>query len=210
MELYYYQALVVGIEENNTAHLDIDLGLDCSCSVPMTLERSDGWAASVAVGDKLLIRTLQVKREEALSYRAIVATTDAEKASFAKGLFTYKAKITRLSDADTALLDVDLGLRYRRRKVKGRAARINAFEVKGTEKEQGLKATEFMRQLIGDKPIFVKTIKDKTEKWGRYLIEFWIKNDDGVFINCNDLLVKEGWAKYQYKQTLADTPHDGN
>ncbi|HEY6434965.1 MAG TPA: thermonuclease family protein, partial [Ignavibacteriaceae bacterium] len=41
------------------------------------------------------------------------------------------------------------------------------------------------------------TFKNRREKYGRYLAEIWLEEKKGKFTNINDLLVTEGFAKYQ-------------
>jgi micrococcal nuclease len=45
--------------------------------------------------------------------------------------------------------------------------RINAPELKGSEKVKGLKSRDFLRSKIEGKEITIETIKDKQEKYGR-------------------------------------------
>jgi micrococcal nuclease len=40
--------------------------------------------------------------------------------------------------------------------------------------EEGLKSRDRLRELIMGKDIYKKTIKDRTEKYGRYLAEVYI------------------------------------
>lgn len=75
--------------------------------------------------------------------------------------------------------------------------RINAPELRGNERTKGLKSRDFLRSLILDKEVFIETIKDKKEKYGRYLGEIWLEDERGKFINVNDVMVKNDFAKYQ-------------
>jgi endonuclease YncB( thermonuclease family) len=43
----------------------------------------------------------------------------------------------------------------------------------------------------------LQTIKDKREKYGRYLAEIWLIGEDGTAINLNDLIVEKGYAVYK-------------
>lgn len=114
-----------------------------------------------------------------------------------KVLYHYKAKIVEVYDGDTCTIDIDLGLHTWIKGEKIRLTRINAPELRGTERTKGLKSRDFLRSLILDKEVFIETIKDKKEKYGRYLAEVWLENDKGKFININDEMVKNGFAKYQ-------------
>lgn len=112
-------------------------------------------------------------------------------------LYHYKAKVISIYDADTIRVEIDLGfgLKWTGEGGKGvsiRLAGINAPEVRGEERELGLKSRDYLRDLILDKEITLKTIKDASEKYGRYL--GIILFDD---LNINDHLVKEGFAQYK-------------
>lgn len=114
-----------------------------------------------------------------------------------KVLYHYKAKIVEVYDGDTCTIDIDLGLHTWIKGEKIRLTRINAPELRGTERTKGLKSRDFLRSLILDKEVFIETIKDKKEKYGRYLAEVWLEDDNRKFININDEMVKNGFAKYQ-------------
>jgi len=112
-------------------------------------------------------------------------------------LYFYKAKITAVYDGDTCTADLDLGLSTVRKAEKIRLARINAPEVRGASRPQGLISRDFLRNLILDKEILIQTIKDKKGKYGRFLGEIWQINDDGSLSNINDVMVSSGFAEYK-------------
>jgi micrococcal nuclease len=112
-------------------------------------------------------------------------------------LYHYKAIVTSVYDGDTCTVDIDLGLSTWIRKEKLRLSRINAPELRGDERPKGLLSRDFLRDKIHGKEITIVTIKDRREKYGRYLAEIWLEEKKGKFVNINDLLVKEGFAKYQ-------------
>lgn len=114
-----------------------------------------------------------------------------------KTLYHYKAKVTSVYDADTCTVEVDLGMHTFLKNEKIRLNRINAPEVKGPEKPLGIKSRDFMRKLILGKEIILETIKDRDEKYGRYLGEIHLETKPGKFINVNDYLVKKGFAAYK-------------
>jgi micrococcal nuclease len=114
-----------------------------------------------------------------------------------KILYHYKAKVINVYDGDTCTVDIDLGLHIWNKGEKLRLNRINAPELRGNEKAKGLKSRDFLRSLILDKEVYLETIKDKKEKYGRYLAEIWLEDEKNNFININDILVKNGFAKYQ-------------
>lgn len=82
-------------------------------------------------------------------------------------LYHYKAKVTSVYDGDTCTVDIDLGIHTWIQGEKIWLNRINAPELKGSEKVKGLKSRDFLRSKIEGKEITIETIKDKQEKYGR-------------------------------------------
>ena len=110
-------------------------------------------------------------------------------------IYMYKIDKTDISvyDGDTITVTIDLGFNIKKRE-KIRFYGINAPELKGPERADGLITKTFLKSLIDDaitknKNIYVKTIKDSQEKYGRYLGVLFI--DD---LNVNLKLVEEGLA----------------
>lgn len=108
-------------------------------------------------------------------------------------MYEYRATILRHLDADTSWIRVDLGFDTFI-KISVRWAGINAPEMSTSE---GVVAREV---LIGKLPegseCILRTIKDKKEKFGRYL---------GIFIhpdgtNLNDWLITNGHAVIYSKE----------
>ncbi len=112
-------------------------------------------------------------------------------------LYHYKATVVSVYDGDTCTVDIDLGLYTWIRKEKIRLLRINAPEIRGKERPEGLKSRDFLRELLLGKEVIIETYKDKREKYGRYLAEIWMKDKKEKFININDLMVKKGFAEYK-------------
>ena len=115
-------------------------------------------------------------------------------------LYCYRALVQSVYDGDTCTVDVDLGLKTWVRGEKLRLNRINTPELKGEEREAGLKARDFLRNLIDGKEVIIQTVADKEGKFGRYLAEIWVVNSDGSWLNINDHLIKSGHAKYYKNQ----------
>lgn len=111
-------------------------------------------------------------------------------------LYHYKAFVTKVYDGDTCTVDIDLGLHTWIHGERIRLARINAPEVQGEQREDGLKSRNYLRSLILNKEILLATIKDQKGKYGRYLGEIWIQNDVSEWINVNDIMVEQGYATY--------------
>ncbi|MCU7795609.1 MAG: thermonuclease family protein [Candidatus Thiodiazotropha sp. (ex Myrtea spinifera)] len=109
-----------------------------------------------------------------------------------KNQYLYNALVTAVYDGDTVTVDIDLGLHVWVKAEKLRLHRINAPEIRGVEREQGLIARDWLRQKILNQPLVIETIQDTKGKYGRYLVELWLGE-----VNINDVLVSEGLAEYK-------------
>lgn len=112
-------------------------------------------------------------------------------------LFHYKAVVTSVYDGDTCTADIDLGFGVWIHKEKLRLHRINAPEITGSSRSKGIESKEFLASQIAGKTITLETIKDKKEKYGRFLAEIWIEDKSGKRINVNDMVVEKGYADYK-------------
>lgn len=113
-----------------------------------------------------------------------------------KKLYHYRAIVVNVYDGDTVNVNIDLGLSTWINNEKLRLARINAPEIRGEERTKGIKSRDFLRELLLNKKVVIQTIKDRKEKFGRYLAEIWIEKN-GKFINVNDLMVEMKFAKFK-------------
>lgn len=102
--------------------------------------------------------------------------------------YVYKAEIISVFDGDTCTAIVDLGMNVSVR-VKLRLNSINAPEVRGADKLGGIKSRDYLRSLILNRDVIIKTYKDKTEKYGRWLADIWV---DNIFVN--ESMVESGHA----------------
>lgn len=109
--------------------------------------------------------------------------------------YIYKFKVTSIYDADTLTGDIDLGFNVILRDQKIRLYGINAPEISGEERPQGLIARDRLRVLIEGKDVILESYKDKTEKYGRWLGIIHYKNETGSLVNVNEQLITEGLAK---------------
>ena len=109
-------------------------------------------------------------------------------------MYEYRAFVRKVYDGDTVTVDIDLGFDVVLKAQKIRLVRINAPEVRGVQRPEGLKSRDALRAKIGNKWIKIKTQKDKKGKFGRWLGEIWLEEE------CvNDWLLKEGYAE-EYKK----------
>jgi len=113
-----------------------------------------------------------------------------------ENLYHYRARVVSVYDGDTCTVDIDLGLHAWIHEEKLRLARINAPELAGEERPAGLAARDFLKSLIDGQEIHLQTIKDRREKYGRYLAEIFVQHH-GARANVNDLMVQNGHAVYK-------------
>ena len=94
-------------------------------------------------------------------------------------------EILRIIDGDTIVVNIDLGFNIWK-KATLRLYGINAPEIKGTEKELGLKSKEYVSSLI---PInsYVKLECLGKDKYGRWLANIY---KDELFINQHLIYLK--------------------
>jgi len=123
--------------------------------------------------------------------------------------YWYSARVINIVDGDTADILLALGCDVyiqQRCRLHG----INTPETYGVSKsspeyKRGKKATEFLEGLIGGKEVLVHTYKDKTGKYGRYLVDIYLLDEDeikqinnGVRIegkdSVNDIMIEKGHA----------------
>jgi len=110
-------------------------------------------------------------------------------------MYEYKVKeIIKVYDGDTITAVVDLGFSvYSVQRL--RLARINAPEIRGRERPQGLIVRDRLREILDSaENITIRTKKDKKGKYGRYIAEVIADK-----INVNDLLLEEGLVEL-YKE----------
>lgn len=124
-------------------------------------------------------------------------------------LFHYNALVTKVYDGDTITADIDLGLGVWSRGQKIRLYGLDTPELRGEEREEGLKVRDYVRARLAGRTVedirnssspskadpakaLLKTYKDKTGKYGRWLAEVFVRDEvDGadVWVNlCDELL----------------------
>lgn len=114
-----------------------------------------------------------------------MATTNKEAAS----LYGYKARVVRVVDGDTLVLDVDLGFSVVLKGQTLRMARVNAPERKGATLTAGDKSKEALRARLEGKEVTIRTFRGGEDKYGRILADVYL---DGECVN--DWLLQEGLA----------------
>jgi micrococcal nuclease len=123
--------------------------------------------------------------------------------SLEESLYIYKAYVTDVYDGDTITCIVDCGFNLGIQKTKIRLYGINTPELRGEDREIGIFVRDELRKKILNKHIFLKTIKDKKGKYGRFLGKIYIenkdeKNDDSTdsteYLCINDWLLENNYA----------------
>lgn len=104
--------------------------------------------------------------------------------------YEYRATVVRVIDGDTVVVDWDLGAGTWKRGEHLRLFGINAPETRGPERPDGLAAKEFLVGLLPvGTEVLIRTVKDKTGKYGRYLATIWVGS-----LNLNQHLIDNGHA----------------
>lgn len=112
-------------------------------------------------------------------------------------MYVYKAKIINVVDGDTVDAIVDLGFHVNF-EMRLRLADINTPELNSkilTERERAIRAKQFVIDFCAksDNIVTINTIKDKQDKYGRYLAFIFNGID---YNNVNMMLVENGLAEH--------------
>lgn len=109
--------------------------------------------------------------------------------------FFYQADVLKIVDGDTLDLMIDLGFDVHH-KVRVRLYGLNTPESRTSddeEKKRGLQAKDFTLNWVKEsETIFIQTIKDKTEKYGRILARIY--SNEKMEKCLNDDLISSGNA----------------
>ena len=108
--------------------------------------------------------------------------------------FEYDATVYDCYDGDTFKAIVDLGFST---VVKHtfRLYGVDTPEMRGPEKVEGKRVRDYVRGLILNKDITIVTHRDKTGKYGRYLAEVKIEEENGDEFDLAEHLLEMGMAK---------------
>lgn len=114
--------------------------------------------------------------------------------------YWYQGSVLRVVDGDTIDLMVDLGFSIHH-KIRVRLYGINTPESRTKnleEKALGLKAKEYVSDWLDNhKTVFIKTVVDKNEKYGRVLAEIYSSADinDEKTACLNTDIIEAGHAR---------------
>jgi len=104
--------------------------------------------------------------------------------------YEYQAVVDSVYDGDTVTVDVDLGFGIWLRGQKIRLFGVDAPEVRGEERESGLKSRDWLRNEVLEKSVVLETVRDKKGKYGRWLGILFLSGE-----NVNKKLISHGLAK---------------
>jgi micrococcal nuclease len=114
--------------------------------------------------------------------------------------FWYGAEVLNVVDGDTVDLRIDLGFDIHH-KIRVRLYGVNTPESRTSNKQEkvlGLKAKQFTKDwLSGHKWVFVNTIPDKNDKYGRILARIYSSQDiaDPLTACLNTDIIQSGFAR---------------
>jgi len=106
-------------------------------------------------------------------------------------LYWYQARLVRVIDGDTIVVDLDLGCSIWLTEEHIRLSGINAPELHGKSVQSGYAAMERLKQLLPapGSMVLLHTHKDKRGSFQRLLADVYIGN-----VNVNRRMVEEGYA----------------
>lgn len=105
--------------------------------------------------------------------------------------YQYMGIVTDVHDGDSVTLDLDLGIGIWVKKFKTRLSGINAPELKQPTLEAARRSRDFLRERILGKQVIVQTLKDRKEKYGRYLVRLYLEEGS---LSLNEELIQHGHA----------------
>ena len=87
-----------------------------------------------------------------------------------------------------------MGLGVWKMRQKLRLLGIDTPELRGTERVEGLRVRNYVRDTIMDKTVLIKTHRDRTGKYGRWLATVYVYQGNQL-TNLNEELLQLGYAK---------------
>ena len=105
-------------------------------------------------------------------------------------MYEYRAIVKKVYDGDTITVDLYSGFGIILHDQKIRLYGINTPEVRGDSKPEGILSRDALRTRILGQTVTIKTSKDKKGKYGRWLGEVFVEEE-----NINQWLITEGYAK---------------
>ena len=125
------------------------------------------------------------------------AKTALETATNKGALWFYRGVVTDAQyDGDTWYLTIDLGFKNQNVNQKIRLLNIDTPEVRGTEREDGIKVRDFVREnFVVGQELLLRSYKDQAGKFDRYLFEIIIEfRSIDNYYTLNQYLFERGFA----------------
>jgi micrococcal nuclease len=106
-----------------------------------------------------------------------------------------RVKVLRVIDGDTVELEIDTGFKNKHTNV-FRIYGIDAPEIRGKTKKAGVAAKEFLQEFLKLSQLsWVNTFKDKSDKYGRILVQiFVVDHRDQKISEVGTVMLKTGHA----------------
>ena len=114
-------------------------------------------------------------------------------------MYEYSALVTDVYDGDTITVDLDLGFGVVMHGQKFRLLGIDAPEVRGPERPEGLKSALWLRYKIINRRVTLVTVKnrkgaDSKGKFGRWLASVYLPGDN-TSLSVNEQLIVRNLAE---------------
>lgn len=112
----------------------------------------------------------------------------------------YVAEVVRVVDGDTIVLDIDLGMNTWQKNQFVRIYGVNTPEVRGDERELGLKAKAYVESLFtpGDVVILNSLEYNANDKYGRVVGDLEFDQNGAYQLSLRELLIDNGYAHEYY------------
>jgi micrococcal nuclease len=104
-------------------------------------------------------------------------------------LYHYIADVIKVYDGDTIRVNISLGFGMWMMNQSIRLLGINAPEIRGEQRSEGLISKEALEKRILGKRIILETKKDSSDKYGRWLGIIYLEEE-----NINEWLIRESYA----------------
>lgn len=113
-------------------------------------------------------------------------------------LYRFRARLVRVIDGDTIVVDISLGFGVARDDAHLRIAAINAPEIHGSTAVDGAAARDALTSLLCGTtgvlpPLYIETIKDRMNR-ERYLANVYLPTAGGELLDVGAWMVEHGFA----------------
>lgn len=110
-----------------------------------------------------------------------------------ENLYCFKAKCYNVVDGDTIDVTIDFGFEI----FGNRRLRLLDVDTPERGQENYKEATEFTKNLVLDKDIFIQTYK--SDVFGRYLAKVYVLNENKEYVYLSEELIKNNLYKENSK-----------